>query len=117
MIELFENKEYKELIEKISANYAKAKRRAFKAINDELILSNWETGKHIVEFEQKGKIKAEYGKKLLNKLSKDLSLLLSRFIKLIINSPMLQWGYIFEISVVLPEILCFSNKNSDKTDR
>ena len=54
MIELFENKKYKELVEKISRNYTKAQQRAFKAINDELTLSNWETGKYIVEFEQKG---------------------------------------------------------------
>ncbi len=73
MIELFKNKDYKELIEKISTNYIKAKKKAFKAINDELTLSNWETGKYIVEFEQKGNIKAEYGKKLLDKLSKDLT--------------------------------------------
>ena len=44
MIELFENKAYIELVEKISENYIKAKQRAFKAINDELRLSNWETG-------------------------------------------------------------------------
>ncbi len=73
MIELFENKEYKELFEKISTNYVKAKSRAFKAINNELTLFNWETGKYIVEFEQKGYIKAKYGKKLLDKLSKDLT--------------------------------------------
>ncbi len=72
MVELFENKEYTKLVEKISNNFVKAKKRAFKAINDELILSNWETGKYIVEFEQKGEIKAEYGKKLLDQLSKDL---------------------------------------------
>ena len=73
MIELFENKEYNELVERISQNYIKARQRTFKAINDELTLSNWDTGKYIVEFEQKGKIKAEYGKKLLDKLSKDLT--------------------------------------------
>ncbi len=73
MVELFKNKEYKKLIERISTNYIKAKEKAFKAINDELTLSNWETGKYIVEFEQKGNIKAEYGKKLLIKLSKDLT--------------------------------------------
>ena len=73
MIELFENKEYKELVKKISENYIKAKQRAIKAINNELSLSNWETGKYIVEFEQKGNIKAEYGKKLLDRLSKDLT--------------------------------------------
>ncbi len=75
MIEVPENREYKKLVQKISNRFIQAKQKAFRAINDELILSNWETGKYIVEFEQKGKFKAEYGKKLLNKLSKDLTLL------------------------------------------
>lgn len=73
MIEIFDNKEYKKLIEKISDRFQKAKQRAYKSINDELTLSNWETGKYIVEFEQKGNLKAKYGKKLLDKLSKDLT--------------------------------------------
>ena len=73
MNELFDNKDYKNLLEKISKNYLKAKQKAFKAINNELTLSNWRTGKYIVEYEQKGNIKAEYGKKLLDKLSKDLT--------------------------------------------
>jgi len=34
----------------------------------------WQIGKYIIEFEQGGKIKAEYGKHLLEKLSKDLRL-------------------------------------------
>ncbi len=74
MIQLFKNKEYTGLVDKISHNYIKARQKAFKAINDELTLSNWEAGKYIVEFEQKGNIKAEYGKKLLEKLSKDLTI-------------------------------------------
>ncbi len=73
MNELFDNKDYKNLLEKISKNYLKAKQKAFKAINNELTLSNWRTGKYIVEYEQNGNIKAEYGKKLLDKLSKDLT--------------------------------------------
>ncbi len=73
MMEKFENSDYKRLVEKISNNFIKAKKRAYKAINDELILSNWETGKYIVDFEQKGAVKAEYGKRLLNQLSKDLT--------------------------------------------
>ena len=73
MIELFDNKDYKELVKKISERFISAKQRAYKSINDELTLSNWETGRYIVEFEQKGNIKAEYGKKLLDKLSKDLT--------------------------------------------
>ncbi|MDQ3110864.1 MAG: PDDEXK nuclease domain-containing protein [Bacteroidota bacterium] len=42
------------------------------AVNHELVKANWQIGKHIVEFEQKGNEKAEYGSELLSKLSCDL---------------------------------------------
>ena len=73
MQSLSKNKEYKELLNKIGLSFLKARKNAIKAINTELTLSNWNTGKYIVEYEQKGKVKAEYGKKLLNQLSKDLT--------------------------------------------
>jgi hypothetical protein len=38
-----------------------------------LVQTYWQIGRHIVEFEQGGKEKAEYGSELLNKLSKDLT--------------------------------------------
>lgn len=37
-----------------------------------MVKSNWEIGRHIVEFEQHGKEKADYGSALLTSLSKDL---------------------------------------------
>jgi len=73
MQRLSKNKEYKELLNKIGLSFLKARKNAIKAINTELTLSNWNTGKYIVEYEQKGKVKAEYGKELLNQLSKDLT--------------------------------------------
>ncbi len=63
---------YKQLIETIGSTVAKARTNALLAINHELIKANWEIGKHIVEYEQKGKEKAEYGSALLSNLSKDL---------------------------------------------
>lgn len=42
------------------------------SINKELLASYWKIGEHIIKYEQEGKIKADYGKKLLIKLSKDL---------------------------------------------
>lgn len=73
MPSLLENKEYKELLSKIGLAFLQARENAVKAINAELTLSNWNTGKYIIEYEQKGKVKAEYGKELLNQLSKDLT--------------------------------------------
>jgi predicted nuclease of restriction endonuclease-like (RecB) superfamily len=49
-----------------------ARNRAIKAVNTELLRANWEIGKYIVEFEQYGNEKAEYGSALLDTLAKDL---------------------------------------------
>lgn len=74
MNELTENKGYKELIKSIGAVYDKAKNNVVSAINVEMLDAYWEIGKYIVEFEQKGEIKATYGTELLLNMSKDLSL-------------------------------------------
>lgn len=63
---------YKRLIDNIGSTLKKRRENALRAINQELIAANWEIGKHIVEFEQGGKEKAEYGSSLLSNLSKDL---------------------------------------------
>ncbi len=74
MNELVENKEYNELIENIDSVYNKAKSKIISSINVEMLDAYWKIGEDIVKFEQKGKLKAEYGKKLLINLSKDLSI-------------------------------------------
>ena len=58
----------------ISTLWIKAKEKAVVSVNTELLEANWQTGKYIVEFEQGGKARAEYGKHLLINLSKDLTL-------------------------------------------
>jgi len=63
---------YNQLLDKIGSVFQNAKENAYKAINTELVKANWEIGKHIVEFEQHGKERAEYGTELLIKLSIDL---------------------------------------------
>jgi len=74
MSELRKNTEYHELIERIGESYQSAKSRIITAVNTEMLKAYWEIGKQIVDFEQGGKLKAEYGKALLVNLSKDLSL-------------------------------------------
>ncbi len=66
--------DYNMLIDNISTLWTNAKEKAITAVNTELLLANWQTGKYIVEFEQGGKVRAEYGKKLLINLAKDLTL-------------------------------------------
>lgn len=52
----------------------KARDNAVKYVNAELVKAYWNIGNNIVEYEQKGYIKAEYGEKLILELSKDLKL-------------------------------------------
>ncbi len=65
---------YQKLIDNITALWGEAKSKAVNAVNTELLEANWQTGKYIVEFELKGKDRAEYGKHLLMNLSKDLTI-------------------------------------------
>ena len=66
--------EYQQLIHNITTLWSQAKERAIGAVNTELLEANWQTGKYIVEYEQGGKTRAEYGKQLLINLAKDLTL-------------------------------------------
>jgi len=65
---------YKKLLADIGFTIETARQNAVKAINTELVKANWEIGRHIVEFEQEGNERAEYGSALLARLSKDLKL-------------------------------------------
>ena len=66
--------DYNLLVNNISVLWNNAKEKAITAVNTELLEANWRTGQYIVEFEQGGKARAEYGKQLLVKLSKDLTI-------------------------------------------
>ena len=50
------------------------RRQAAKSVNSVLLTTYWQIGKHIVEYEQGGKEKAEYGSDLLSRLSGDLTI-------------------------------------------
>ncbi len=69
------NKDYQQLISQISDTFVLGQKRSVLAVNTHLIETYWKIGEYIVEYEQGGSGKAEYGKQLLERLSKDLSLL------------------------------------------
>ena len=71
--EVISSQEYILLVDNISTIWEEAKTKAFQAVNTELLDANWKTGQYIVEFEQGGLARAEYGKRLLANLSKDLT--------------------------------------------
>jgi len=68
------NKDYNQLIDSIGELLKSARKQVARTVNTILVETYWGIGKRIVEYEQKGGEKAEYGTKLLSKLSKDLSL-------------------------------------------
>jgi hypothetical protein len=65
--------EYGGLVTGIADLLEQARRGAARAVNSILTATYWEVGRRIVEFEQGGKGKAEYGQALLLRLGSDLS--------------------------------------------
>lgn len=66
--------DYESLILHITELVAQSKQKVLRAVNTALVEMNWNIGKYIVEFEQKGDARAEYGAQLIPRLSKDLTL-------------------------------------------
>lgn len=63
---------YIQLLDSIGLTIEQSRQNAYKVINTELVKTNWEIGRHIIEYEQHGLERAEYGSELLTRLSKDL---------------------------------------------
>jgi predicted nuclease of restriction endonuclease-like (RecB) superfamily len=64
---------YSRLFLEISGLLDQARHSAARSVNALLAATYWEIGRRIVEFEQKGRTRAEYGERLLIRLSKDLT--------------------------------------------
>ena len=73
-MELTTDKGYLALLQNISDTYTQGRIRAVQAVNSHITQTYWQVGRQIVEFEQGGKARAEYGKALISKLAADLSL-------------------------------------------
>lgn len=63
---------YKTLLNNIGSAIETARRNAAQSVNSELVKANWEIGRYIVKYEQRGQERAEYGSELLARLSRDL---------------------------------------------
>lgn len=64
---------YKNTVQDIKTIINSERTAAYSAINKSMILTYWKIGKRIVEEEQKGKSRAEYGKRLISILAKELT--------------------------------------------
>jgi hypothetical protein len=67
-------KSYDPLLKDIVQLLEDARRYTARTVNATLTATYWEIGRRIVEFEQAGKSRAEYGAFLLERLSRDLNL-------------------------------------------
>ena len=73
MPDIMKAPEYDCLITSIGQTLESGRKQAAYAVNHTIVQTYWEIGRQIVEFEQKGNERAEYGSNLLNRLSQDLS--------------------------------------------
>ncbi len=69
----FDNKDYEQLIRQVGETLDKGRKSVASAINASMVITYWEIGRHIVEYEQSGHETAEYGSNTLKKLSRDLT--------------------------------------------
>jgi predicted nuclease of restriction endonuclease-like (RecB) superfamily len=66
--------EYDGLLSRVSALLEQGRRTTVRTTNAILTATYWEVGRQIVEFEQGGQARAEYGEALLKKLAQDLTI-------------------------------------------
>lgn len=78
MDELVKNSGFEKMISDIEALVNASKNELATSINKVMTVTYWSIGKYIVEFEQDGNAKAEYGKNLLSTISKELTLRLGK---------------------------------------
>jgi hypothetical protein len=66
-------KKYQNLIFEIGEILSQGRKLAFQKVNSILTATYWQIGKQIVEFQQGGKRRAEYGEEIIKQLSIDLT--------------------------------------------
>lgn len=64
---------YNGLLAQIAQTYTDGQTVAVRSLQQAMLRTYWQIGQHIVEFEQGGRAKSEYGSKLIERLSGDLS--------------------------------------------
>lgn len=70
---IIKKENYSNLLKKVSFIIEEARRRTVRQINTIITQTYWEIGRLIVEEEQKGRKRAEYGDYLIINLAKDLT--------------------------------------------
>jgi len=100
---------YRQLVLQISETFVHGQQKAVFAVNTCLVETYWKIGQYIVEYEQGGSEKAEYGKRLLEQLSKDLSLLHGKGFGVSNIYRMRQFYQVFPILAEVPQKLSWTH--------
>jgi hypothetical protein len=123
--------DYPKLKAQLVTSLQQGRAKASVVINQVMVRTYWEVGRYIVEYEQKGEDRAIYGDRLLDRLSKDLSLEFGkgfsrsnlfqirafylRFQKIQTLSGQLSWSHYLELSKVDSELeISFYSRQSEK---
>lgn len=69
-----QNGSEEQLFAQIKQMLDNARRQIARTVNSTTVEAYWQVGKYIVEYEQEGNVKAEYGKGIIDRLSKRLSM-------------------------------------------
>jgi len=73
MTKAIKKETYSTLITDLASLIEQGRTAAVRYVNTALVTTYWLIGRRIVEYEQKGKERAEYGEVLLERLPKDLA--------------------------------------------
>ena len=102
------NTDYQSLLQRITQRYDQGRATIASFVNSEMVNTYWQIGQYIVEFEQGGKAKAEYGKSLLANLSKDLTLANGKGFSLSNLKRMRQFYVVYPIGATVSHQLSWS---------
>ncbi len=100
---------YEQLITQIGSLLQNGRQQALQAVNSILVKTYWLIGQHIVEFEQKGNEKAEYGTQLFERLSRDLTQAYGKGFSRSNLLYMRKFYLVFPISETLSHLLTWSH--------
>ena len=67
------SRNYSNLIDRIANILVEARTKVVREINKAQVLAYYEIGREVIEFEQKGRVRAEYGEELIKRLSEDMT--------------------------------------------
>ena len=73
MKKIIKTQNYSDLITDLTSLIDHGRKAAARYVNTALVATYWLMGRRIVEYEQRGKERAEYGENLLRKISADLT--------------------------------------------